>query len=106
PVMSPPETEGERRVWDTVDLDHAPRELCSYAGRDFERFPLDPKSDSEVIGACLNHRGGAVVVYSSGTALFLKLAALGVASDDEKTVGPESLSPVLRVVRYGDGSVR
>src|SRR6185503_6806499 len=102
-----PTTDAERKLWDDVDLAHAPRALCSYAVRDFKRFPVDPVStDPEVIAACIHHRRGAVVLYAGGDAQFVALAELGLSSDDDKTVGPDSKSPVLRVVRYGDGSVR
>jgi hypothetical protein len=102
-----PETEDDRQAWDDVDLAHAPRSLCSYAVRDFERFPIDPKKGArEPIAACLNHEGIVVFVFSAGDAQFVKLHELGLATDDDKIVGPDSKSPLLRVLRFGDGSVR
>jgi hypothetical protein len=103
-----PKTPDERRRWNDVDLDHVPRACCSYAGRDFARFPVsaDPRHAPEPIGACVRHREGAMVAFDDGDVRFVGLAALGVASEDEMIVGPESKSPVLRVLRYDDGSVR
>ena len=103
----PPETDEERDAWDRVDLDRVPRELCSYAGRDFEHFPLESRPlVRNVLGACVQHRDGAVVVYDDGDVDLLGPQELGLGPDDEMTVGPESKSPVLRVLRFGDGSVR
>jgi hypothetical protein len=102
-----PETEDDKKAWDRVDLDHAPRNLCSYAVRDFARFPLAPNApDKAPIAACLNHKGGAVVLFDAGDVQFVPFEELGVQSHDEMTVGPDSKSPLLRVLRYGDGSVR
>jgi prepilin-type processing-associated H-X9-DG protein len=102
-----PETAEDRARYEIVDLDHVPRDLCSYPGRDFEKFPIDPKShDKQPIGACLSHKGGAPVIYADGRVEWLTLEKLGLDSDDDKIVGPDSKSPVLRVLRYGDGSVR
>jgi hypothetical protein len=107
PELSPPETDDDRKAWDDVDLAHAPRSLCSYAVRDFERCPLDPKGDDrQPIAACLHHPGIVVVVYAAGDAQFVRLHELGLSFDEEKTVGPDSKSPLLRVLRFGDGSVR
>jgi hypothetical protein len=107
PLVDAPDTAAKQAAYDGVDLSRAPRSLCSYAVRDFERFPIDPKSpEKQVIAACIHHKRGAIVVYDAGDATRLSLEELGLASDDEKTVGPASKSPVLRVVRYGDGSVR
>lgn len=98
---SVPETDAERQAWDDVDLAHPSGALCSYASRDFERFPLGPHpADKEPIGACLHHKGIAIVVFRYGDAQKMTLEELGLASDDEKIVGPESKSPVLRVLKY------
>jgi hypothetical protein len=95
-----PATDAEIKRWDDVDLAKPAEGLCSYAGRDFVKFPIDVKStDKQAIGACLHHDGGAVVVFDGGDAYFMTLEELGLASEAEKTVGPESKSPVLRVLR-------
>jgi len=107
PLVYLPDTEEQRARYKNVDLAHVPRSLCSYAGRDFERFPIDEKSmEKRPIGACLSHKRGAVVVFDGGDAQFMSLEELAISSDDDKIVGPESKSPILRVLRYGDGSVR
>jgi hypothetical protein len=98
-----PETESERSAWDNVDLEHPPRELCSYAGRDFAAFPIDPaERGPHPIGACIHHRGGAVVAFDDGSCQFMTKEDLGLEHDDEMVVGPESASPVLSVLRGGD----
>jgi len=107
PLAKAPETDTDRARYEHVDLAHAPRSLCSYAGRDFEKFPLDvTKSRSEPIGACVHHKDCAIVVFADGAVQKMTLAELGVESEGEMIVGPESKSPVLRVLRYGDASVR
>lgn len=107
PLAKPPESDADRARYEHVELANVPRSLCSYAGRDFERFPLDPtKAGHEPIGACVHHKGCAIVVFADGSVQKTTLAELGLDSDDDKIVGPDSKSPVLRVLRYGDGSVR
>jgi hypothetical protein len=102
-----PTAEADWTAWDRVDLDHAPRALCSYAVRDFARFPLPAKpTGGEPIAACIHHPGGAVVAFAAGDTEFVTLQGLGLRPQDEMTVGPDSKSPLLRVLRYGDGSVR
>jgi hypothetical protein len=96
----PSSSDAERKAWDDVDLAHPASGLCSYAGRDFVNFPLNLKSsDKEPIGACLHHPGGVSFVFDGGDAQFLSLAELGLASDAEKIVGPDSKSPLLRKLR-------
>ncbi len=107
PLATPLETASASHLYDDVDLARVPRSMCSYAGRDFEKFPIDRTSHGkEPIGACLSHKGGAVVVFVGGDVQFVPLLELGLASDEEKSVGPDSKSPMPRVLRYGDGSVR
>jgi hypothetical protein len=100
PAAHAPQTDAERKAWDEVDLRSPAPGLCSYVGRDFAAFPIDPAGAAkEPIGACLHHTGGAVVVFESGDAQFVSIADLGLASDAEKTVGPDSKSPLLRKLR-------
>jgi hypothetical protein len=97
-----PKTDAEMKRWDDVDLSKSdqPAGLCSYAGRDFVNFPIDVASkEKEPIGACLHHPGGAIVAFEGGDVQFLTLAELGLASEDEKKVGPDSKSPLLRKLR-------
>lgn len=97
-----PETWDERAAYDTVDLDRPPRALCSYAVRDFAKFPLDPRSATpQPIAACIHHKGGANVMYDDGSCTFLELGDLGLSSDTQKQVGPASASPELQPLTYG-----
>ena len=90
-------------AWDEVDLEHPPRALCSYAGRDFAAFPIDPDDEqSHPIGACVHHRGGAVVAFDDKDAVFMTREELGLEREDEIRVGPESKSEILRVLRGGE----
>jgi hypothetical protein len=96
-----PEVDADCAKYERVDRKRVPRSLCSYAARDFERFPLDKKSPTrQPIGACLCHPGFVLVAFEGGDVQILE------CPDDFKTVGPNSKSPVLRVLRFGDGSVR
>jgi hypothetical protein len=99
PGVHPPETEDERKRWDDVDLDRPAPGLCSYVARDFKRFPLTLEDKPQPLGACLHHTGGALVAFSDGSVKFMTLKELGIESDAEKVVGPDSKSPILRVLR-------
>jgi hypothetical protein len=73
---------------------------CLYDVRDFAKFPLDPNAtEPQVIAACIHHRRGVVVAYDDGSCQFLTLEDLGLYDDDEKSVGPDSISPALRVLK-------
>ncbi len=101
PAARPPASDAERKAWDDVDLAHPAAGLCSYAGRDFAKFPLDPKTrEPQVIGACLHHKGGVMVAFADGQVQFMTFEELGLVSEAEKIVGPDSKSPLLRVLRY------
>jgi hypothetical protein len=94
-----PESPADWKRFDDVDLSNPAAGLCSYAGRDFVRCPLPESKEPQPIGACLHHPGGAVIAYDDGSVKFVKLKDLGLASDAEKIIGPDSKSPVLRVLR-------
>lgn len=86
-----------------VDLEHPPRELCSYAGRDFANFPLAADAgEPQPIGACVHHRGGAVVGFDDGSVRKMDRAELGLAAGDDIVCGPESKSPLLRQLLGGN----
>ena len=108
PVAHAPETAEEHRAYAAVDLDNVPRSLCSYAGRDFRNFPIDVGGavNREPVAACLNHRRGAVVLFEAGDVQLVSREELGLGDEDEVIVGPDSKSPMLRKLRFGDGSVR
>lgn len=98
-----PESDADRSAWDAVDLANPARELCSYAGRDFANFPIDPEiCDKQPIGACVHHRNGAVVAFDEGDVRFMTREDLGISEDDEIRCGPESASPILRKLLGGN----
>jgi hypothetical protein len=98
-----PSATDDLSAWDEVDLQNPARELCSYAGRDFATLPIDPDDETpHPIGACVHHRDGAVVAFDDGTVSFMERAELGLTPDDDIVCGPESKSPILRVLRGGE----
>ncbi|MCE9638063.1 MAG: hypothetical protein K8T90_20370 [Planctomycetes bacterium] len=107
PSVAFPDSPEARRRYDTVDLDAPPADLCSYAARDFARFPLDSKSGRrEPIAACLHHRHGAIVAFSDGSARFMDLDELAVDAGTELTVGPDSPAEMLQSLTFGNGRTR
>lgn len=106
PAGHVPETEADRNAYDDVDLAKVPRSLCSYAVRDFRAFPLGDGDEKEPIAACLNHRRGAVVLFEGGDVQFVSLEKFGLSEYEDMIVGPDSKSPMLRKLRFGDGSTR
>jgi hypothetical protein len=100
PSARPATSDEERKAWDDVDLTQPLLGLCSYCGRDFVRFPIKEESvDKEPIGACLHHEDGAVIVFADSEAKFMTLEELGLATDADLKVGPDSKSPLLRKLR-------
>ena len=108
-----PGAPGMRSRYDTVDLDHPPADLCSFAVRDFEHFPLDPDAkDPQVLAACigpggtLRHENGTNVALTDGSVSFMDLKRLGLDPEDDILIGPESTSPLLRPLRFADPAAR
>ena len=109
PIAVKPDTREAEAAYAAADLDHPTPELCSYAVRDFAKFPLAAtKGAAEPIAVCLHHaetllvRGGAVVAYSDGRAAFVGYEELGISEGSELIVGPRSKSPLLRMMTFGD----
>ena len=94
---------GQIPAWDEVNLDDPPRELCSYAGRDFASFPIDDSlGQPHAIGACIHHRGVAIVAFDDGSVRKMGREELGLAPDDDIVCGPESKSRLLRQLLGGN----
>jgi hypothetical protein len=85
--------------FDPYALDEpALRAACSYAVRDFARFPLAPGDDgSAFIAADMDehHRDGVNVLLSDGGVYFHDRASLGLAPSEPIIVGPDSPHPEL-----------
>lgn len=73
---------------------HPPDDLCSYAVRDFVRFPLDSGSSApQPVAACVGrfvkgrwqafHKGGLHVAFDDGSARFVEWTELGVEPPSE-----------------------
>jgi len=112
--VSPADTPEARARYDGVDLDDPPDDLCSYAVRDFARFPVDPaRLDEEPIAACVGrfadatwqrfHRTAFFVAFADGSARELDDADVGLAPGATLVVGPDSPSPLLRVLCFRPG---
>ena len=104
-----PKTDEDRKRWDEVDLSNIPDDMCSYAVRDFERYPIDLNATTVQIIACdrmgtngrtSHHRGGLNVLFDNASAKFLNREALGLAPDEPIMVGPDSPHPMLKKVVY------
>ncbi len=98
-----------QREYDDIDLDDPRNNMCSYAVRDFRRFPLDlTQLGSEIIacdrlgldGRTAHHDNGLCVLFADGEVGFLTRDDLGLSREDPIVLGPKSKSPLLRTVRY------
>ena len=112
-AVSVPDTAAARRRYDAVDLDHPPADLCSYAVRDFEHFPVDVDSAApQVLAACvgpggtLRHKNGVNVAFTDGSARFMEREELGLQPGDDILIGPESKAVLLRPLRFADPAAR
>jgi hypothetical protein len=97
----------------TADLSDraALQSLCSYAVRDFARFPVEPGDSSAWIlcdrqgldGRTPHHRGGLNILRADGAAMFKRREELGLALDGPIVVGPDSPHPELRKMIFFSG---
>lgn len=90
-----------------ADLKDPPLDLCSYAVRDFTRFPLRESRASTQILACdrqgkdgktPHHPDGVCVAFDDGRVKFMTRADLGLKPDEPIVVGPDSTVEMLRIV--------
>ena len=99
PLAAPPDP----AAYDVMDLAAPSRALCSYAGRDYAAFPLDPKSTQpQPIGACVHHADFVIVAFFEGGVRLVSRAELGLRPGENVTVGPDSKSPLLRPLVGGN----
>jgi hypothetical protein len=84
------ESDSDRELFHTADLSDPEMvtQLCSYAIRDFARFPVDLDDDEAWL---LCERMGA-----DGRTRFLRREDLEIAPEDPIVVGPDSPHPELR----------
>ncbi len=74
------------------------RRVCSYAVRDFARYPLDDSATDEFVAADaadVHGRGGVTILLSDGSVQFRTRAGLGLAPDEPIVIGPDSSHPEL-----------
>jgi prepilin-type processing-associated H-X9-DG protein len=116
PDAREPTTTADSRSYDTVDLTDAEAlgALCSYAVRDFARFPIaddgtDPETGEVAWIACdrqgkdgrtPHHDDGLNVLFADGAVQFKDRAFLGIAPEDPIIVGPGSPHPELRKMAF------
>jgi len=106
-------------LYETVDVTDAAAlaPLCSYAVRDFARFPVDPDGKDPETGevawvACdrqgadgrtPHHEGGLNVLFADGAVQLWDRERLGIADDEPIVVGPDSPHPELRKMVFVPG---
>ncbi len=93
------QTDEDHARYDSIDLAAPPRDACSYAVRDFGRFPVpNPPTGNEVFAACTSHPDGAMLALVDGRVRVCTWAELGLTGPEEADVGPGAKSPLLRQV--------
>ena len=104
-----PASDEDRARYDRFDLSSIPDHACSYAVRDFDRFPLNVVSTQPQILACdrngldgktPHHFEGVNAVFHPGGVRFLDRKALGLRRGEPIVVGPDSKHPILSKVVY------
>ncbi len=104
-----PETEEDKKKWDNVDLGNPGTDLCSYAARDFQNYPIGAEEkDKQIIGAdrqganqkTMHHKNVIIVVYEAGDTQKMDRDALGVDSESPIIVGPDAQNEQLKKVIY------
>jgi len=105
-----PSNAEESARYDDMDLENPPLDACSYMGRDFVNYPLSNEAPAAQIIACdrngtnfktPHHRDGLNILYDDGAVQFKDREYLGLTSEDDIVVGPESDVEILRQVVYG-----
>ncbi len=104
PAARFPRTDADREAWDEETNAAA---LCSYAVRDFSKYPLHADDGRRSIIACdrqgldgatPHHDGGINVLYGNGAVKWMTAELLQLPVDQPITVGPESQHELLRMV--------
>lgn len=105
PRVHLPMTPAARARYDEIDPATAPRELCSYAGRNHREYPLDVAAPTlQILACCPHHPVGALVLLDDGNVVVLDREDLGVEADAAIPVGQSSRHELLRRVTFGSGS--
>jgi prepilin-type N-terminal cleavage/methylation domain-containing protein len=102
-----PTSPEDSEKWDAVILESPPADMCSYAVRDFDKYPMKMDSPEQQIIACdrqgsdgktPHHEGGLLVLFDSGSAKWMEKDALGLVGDQQIVVGPDSENKDLKQV--------
>jgi hypothetical protein len=91
--------------WESVDPERPPLGLCSYAVRDFARYPLDPAAAvHEVLAVCTSHGSAVVAAFVDGSVRVLDAENdLYLPPGTPLTVGPGSQVEQFRALLFFDG---
>jgi len=104
-----PSAPEDRDAYDDITLSDPPTDMCSYAVRDFNKYPLKQDAGEKQIVACdrqgqdnrtMHHKDGLMVLWDNGGANFMDREGLGlsIGSEDPIVVGPDSEQPFLKQV--------
>lgn len=106
-----PKTKADSEAYDEINLDDPPHDRCSYAVRNFWKFPTKP-GEREIFacdrqgedGKTEHHQDGIAIVWTNGSAAFFDKEALGFGADQPVVVGPDSSNDDLKKVITFDGA--
>jgi prepilin-type N-terminal cleavage/methylation domain-containing protein len=109
PQVPIPETDDDRKKYDNVDLSNPPDNLCSYAARDFQNFPLNVEAKNTQMIGCdrqgpnqhsMHHKGVIMCFFEGGDVKPLSREELGLNSEADIKIGPEAENADLRSMVY------
>ncbi len=104
--LAPPDTAAERARWHPSDIRTLEdvHDLCSFAVRDFAKYPVaDGDARAWILcdrngddGRTMHHRSGINVAFAGGDAQSFTREELGFGPDEPIVVGPDSPNAELR----------
>jgi prepilin-type N-terminal cleavage/methylation domain-containing protein len=104
-----PNTPEAQAAYNDIDLKNPPTDKCSYAVRNFSKFPFDVESPrKEPVasdrqgpdGRTMHHRDGIVVCFDDAACKFMTREELGIATDSPIVVGPDASHEDLKKLIY------
>jgi len=104
-----PENDEEKKKWDNVDLMNPPNDLCSYAARDFQNYPINVENPNKEMIGCdrqgndqktSHHKGVIICVFEAGDAAKMSREELGINSESPIVIGPEAENKLLKTMAY------
>lgn len=107
PDVLPIETPEHRAKYDEINLEDPPRNMCSYAARNFTAYPMKAESiDLQVIGGLRqgangrtqHYADGTILMYEDGSVRFVDREELGLPAEAEIVIGDDSDHELLRTI--------